>query len=357
MRWPWQRVEKRESQPFTDAILSAISAGATGGSTASPAASAALEAGAGAIARGFASAAVLDAPDDVSDAVTPDVLAMIGRELIRRGESLHLIELDRDGAIRLRPCGSWDVRGGDDPESWFCRADLFGPSGNRTVFREHSSFLHCRYSADPGRPWFGLGPLAWASATGSLHAGVAAALQADMQALSATVVPVPPSETPDNADDDPLAPLKTALLNAKGKSMFAETMRSAHGADHRDAPAQDWIQRRLGSNPPEVLAGMLDSTALHVLAACGVDPVTVGLKTGDGTLAREAFRRFERLTLQPLARIVETELREKLDAPELVLNFDSLRASDFAGIARAYKGLVEAGISGDAASSLLDLDV
>ena len=39
------------------------------------------------------------------------------------------------------------------------------------------------------------------------------------------------------------------------------------------------------------------------LPAVGVDPVLAGLVKGDGTLAREAYRRLERLTPQPLARI------------------------------------------------------
>ena len=72
---------------------------------------------------------------------------------------------------------------------------------------------------------------------------------------------------------------------------------------------------------------------------------------------RLPFRRFERLTLGPLARIVEVELRAKLDAPDLALNFDSLRASDFAGVARAYKALTEAGLSPDAAAGQLDMDL
>ena len=117
------------------------------------------------------------------------------------------------------------------------------------------------------------------------------------------------------------------------------------------------MQKRLGPAPDEVLAGLHDTSAIAVLAACGIDPVVVGMVRGDGTLARETLRRFERLTLQPLARIVEAELRDKLDAPDLALNFDSLRASDFAGVARAYKALTEAGLTPDAAAGQLDMDL
>ena len=135
MRWPpWSRsVERRASQPFTDAIVGAIAAQAAGTST-TAAATAALEAAAGAVARGFAAATVEDVEDPVADVLTPGVLALIGRDLIRRGESLFLIEVDR-GGLALRPAGSWDVRGGHREADWMYRLDLFGPSGNITRFR------------------------------------------------------------------------------------------------------------------------------------------------------------------------------------------------------------------------------
>ena len=356
MRWPWSKpIEVRESQPFTDAVLNAIAAGASG-TGAKASATAALEAASGVISRGLAAARVENAPPVVMDALSPGTLALIGREVIRRGESIHLIEVNR-GGLSLRPVGSWDVRGGPDPASWYVRADIFGPSGNLTRFVPHSATIHCRYSVDAARPWHGISPLGWAALSGALHAGTVAALDADIKAASAYAVPMPPGENTEDEEDDPLSGLKGAVVKARGKSVFVETTRGSHGGDHRDAPAQDWVQKRLGANPPETLASLHDTTATAVLAACGVDPVLVGLSKGDGTLAREAYRRFERLTLQPLARVVEGELRDKLDAPDLTLNFDSLRSSDFAGIARAFKALVETGVTPDTAGALLDLDL
>ena len=56
---------------------------------------------------------VKDAPASVADALTPGVLALVGRDLIRRGESVFQIIIER-GTVRLAPVGSWDVRGGPD---------------------------------------------------------------------------------------------------------------------------------------------------------------------------------------------------------------------------------------------------
>ena len=55
--------------------------------------------------------------------------------------------------------------------------------------------------------------------------------------------------------------------------------------------------------------------------------------------------------------MVEAELRDKLDAPDLTLGFDSLRASDFAGIARSLKAMLESGLSPQQAGDILDLDL
>ena len=359
MRWPWQqKTEVRQSQPFTDAIVAALASGVSG-DAASPAASAALEAAAGHISRGFAVATVESAPDPVSAALTPDVMALIGRDLIRRGESLFLIDISAanfDGAgLALRPAGSWDVRGSWDPSDWWYRLDLFGPSGNVTRFVPSASVLHFKYAVDPARPWMGVSPLGWANESGALHAGVTNALRADMRAAAANVIPMPPGETHDDPEADPLAGLKNALKAASGKSVFVETTAGAHGADYRDRPTQDWQQKRLGPDPPETLSTLLSQTGNAVMAAAGVDPIIAGLQRGDGTLAREAYRRFERLTLQPLARLIEPELRAKLDAPDLTISFNSLRSSDFAGLARAYKSLREAGMSPGEIAELLDL--
>ena len=356
MRWPWsRRVERRESQPFTDAILAAVTAGVSGAS-ATASATAALEAAAGVTSRGFAAATVEGASGPVERALAPGVLALIGRDLIRRGESVFAIEVER-GELALRPAGSWDVRGPWRESDWRYRLDLFGPSGNVTRLMSSAAVVHCRYAVDPSRPWHGISPLGWAALSGKLHAGAVAALERDMQAAGAYAVPMPPGENADDDDDDALAGLKAAVVKAKGKSVFVESTAGSFGGDTRDAPRQDWVQKRLGADPPETLAELLDVTALHVLAACGVDPVMAGLARGDGTLAREVYRRFERLTLQPLARMVEAELSAKLDAPDLALNFDGLRASDFAGVARAYKALTEAGLSPDAAAGQLDMDL
>ena len=107
MRWPWAKREPEQrstAQGYTASLTAAFATGATEGvSDTAPLATAALEAAAGLYARCMAAAAVKDA-DDVADALTPPVLALVARNMIRRGEDHHRIYV-RGGRLVLEPVG------------------------------------------------------------------------------------------------------------------------------------------------------------------------------------------------------------------------------------------------------------
>ena len=65
-----------------------------------------------------------------------------------------------------------------------------------------------------------------------------------------------------------------------------------------------------------------DPIGASILAACGVPP-TLAAVSSDGTAQRESFRRFLLTTIQPLGKIIETELKLKLD-PSASLAFPEL---------------------------------
>ena len=347
MRWPWQRRETRAS--FTDAIVAALYAGAAGTGTRDALATAALESVAALYSGAFARAKL--EPD--VPAVTPAVLALIARDLVRRGESLHLIEAD-GGALMLRPVGAWDIRGGHDPATWWARCDLFGPSGNVTRFVPHESVVHCRYAVDPSRPWLGVPPLGWAESTGALAGRLETGLADEAGAPSAQLVPVP-QDGGDGGDDDPLKQLKADIAKARGRALLVETTSAGFGQGPAGAPRRDWQQSRVGFEPPDIARGVREDVFGHVLAACNVPPALVHDRA-EGTAQREALRRWVHLAVEPMGDLVAAELAAKLDMPGLRLDFSRLMSSDLAGKARAIKGLVEAGLELPAAAAIAGLD-
>ena len=359
MRWPWQRTpEKRQStQPFTDAIQAAIAAQAGGNLTGNPLALGALEMASGAYGRAFA-AATLTPP---VPSLTPAIRASIARSLVRRGESVFLIQV-KGGAVRLIPCGSWDVRGGWERESWFYRLDTFGPSGNTTHFVPGSAVLHPMYSYDAARPWLGLSPLQWASLTGTLAANLESKLGEEAGGSVGHLLPVPQDPAngdsdgdgeDDEADEKPLDALRSDLANLHGRTALVESVAGGWGEGKSAAPMFDWKPQRFGASPPQTLAVLRSDAGQAVLGACGV-PVSL-FTDADGTAARESWRRFVMGSVEPVAALVAAELSSKLEIPGLRFGFESLWAHDLAGRAQSFKAFVAGGMDVERAAALSGL--
>ena len=349
--WKRRPVEVRESQPFTDAVTQAVYQLAAGTNTGDPSALAALEAAAGLYARCFASAKI-EAEPYAQAALRPSVRALIARDLIRRGESLHLLDVDA-GTVELLPVGSWDVRGGWRERSWWYRLDTFGPSGNLTHFVPAAAAVHVRYAVDPSRPWLGISPLGWARATGTLAANLEQRLAEEAGAVVAHVVPVP-QDGGDGEDEDPLRELKADVAKARGGSMLVETTAAGWGEGKASAPQADWMPRRLGANPPAVLQTLRADVYAAVLGACGVPPDLTVVSTAQGQ--REAFRRFLTTGLEPLGVLVAAELSDKLATP-IAFDFSQTYAHDLAGRASAFQKLIASGMATTEALAISGLTI
>ena len=183
MKWHWEKPEVRNrgalllesstGSSFTDVLIRTIVNNA-GGTVANPTATAALEMASGTIARAFMEAEV-QGPDSLANTLTPSVLGMMARELIRNGEYIAFIEV-KDGVPMLTPSSYTTVHGSYDPASWTYECNLAGPSGTTTVMVGSERVVHVRYSQDPDRPWKGVGPLQAASLAGRLSAETMEAL-------------------------------------------------------------------------------------------------------------------------------------------------------------------------------------
>ncbi len=322
-------VEERESAPFSDGLSELLVDLAGGTAKADPSALAALEAATALYAGAFAGAEV---SGPMAETVTAPVRALLARDLIRRGESVYLVEV-RANRIALLPAGAWDVRGEWREDSWWYRLDLFGPSGNVTRFVPGASVVHCRYAVDPARPWEGISPLGWARATGRLAANLEKRLGEEAGGTVAHLLPVP--------HDDSLDDLKTDIKGAKGGTALVETTSAGWGEGKTSAPRRDYQPSRIGANPPAVLPSLRRDVFEAVLAACGV-PVALVIEA-DGTSQREAFRRWLTTAARPLGDLVAAELSAKLEAP-ISFDFTGLYAHDLAGRAQAFQKLAAGGM-------------
>ena len=337
--------EKRADSSYTDALVAVLTSGAAGTSTALPTATAALESCAGLIGRAFAACEV-HGPESVVKALTPDLLSMIGRALIRRGEILFHVDVT-DGRLRLFPVASHDISGDHDPSSWKYRVNLAGPDYQTTIENVSSdNIIHAMYAADPERPWRGYGPIQAALLAGRLSASTAAALADEASGPRGSFLPMPK-----DAGDSTTDALRSDIKSANGGMLTVESMSSAWKSGEQ--PPADWTQKRFGPSPPDSLTKLLSVASQEVMGACGL---SVSLfMDADGTGQREAWRRALFSVIQPLGRLVETELQAKLDAPDLKLGWAELRASDLQARARSFKNLVDGAMPIEKAAALSGL--
>ncbi len=258
--------------------------------------------------------------------LTPDIMQMIGRALLFRGEFAGA--LTADGG--LIPCQSWDVLGqSPDPARWGYRLHVAVPRGTETTIAPAEAVLHVRIGAMPDAPWRGRSPLAGAMADGELALAAANAIRDESRTKPLRWV---------TRKAEPgglgLAPEQVGEMTESLRGLPTDRRAVVSGAldTGRDVPKPD---------------GALDSArrtaATEIAAAAGV-PRALLDGSGDGAAAREGYRRLTRATIEPLGRLVAHEASVKTGAA-VKISFESLRASDTAMAARAFAALVSNGVS------------
>ncbi len=340
--WPWSKREARESDgTYEGQILSAFESSATTPATAG--ATAAVEAAASMAGRCLASATVTGA-----HCVGPAELMQMGRDLLRRGQSVWRIAVAPEG-VRLALVGHWDHYGGPDPASWTMRLSEYGPSGTETRTIPWAGVIDVRYQVDRARPWWGLSPLAAASEAGRLSAAVTKALADEAGGPVGSLI-----ETPKDGEDPTVAGIKAALPGLRGRAALVES-------GDFDVPGggrgmKTWNVTRLGADPPAAEVELMHRAFVEVLAACGVPPSLFGERS-DGTAQRESFRRYQHSSLAPLAKLIAAELSTKLEA-EVEIDLTAIHAADIMGKARAWRSLVgnDAAMTTDAAARIVGFE-
>ena len=143
MPW-WRKTEKRAGQ--TSVVVDAL-ARAAAGTDAGIGDVGAVETAATHLSRAFAGIRV-----EGADAVTPEVMSSIARDLVRVGRSLHVIE--NDGTLVLRRASSWEIQGGRDRAEWRIRAVVPGPTTTATITTTWAGVVACsagRATSSPAR--------------------------------------------------------------------------------------------------------------------------------------------------------------------------------------------------------------
>ena len=344
MRIPFtkRRLEIRQassSSSYTD-LLRALQYSEATTTTAKITAVTALEIAAGEIGRALASARV-EGDSMVRGAITPSLLMLSGRELIRCGEIVLVIDV-ADGGVRLLPVQQFQMYGGYAPESQTYDVTLSGPNGQVTRNVHSSGIVHLKYSINPAKPFRGIGPLQAAYEGGRLSSELTRML-ADIiggPRGSFLAVPAVGEEEDDDSEDTPLADLRESISKAAGGIVITE--------------AGDWDVEQGGRNTanysPKTFSGQPDQSTVmlmkqctaEILSACGVPPAIHDASAASAS--REGYAQMLAGTLVPIGRIIGETLADAFET-EVSFAWDALATSSTQGRARATKALVDAGFS------------
>ena len=177
--------------------------------------------------------------------------------------------------------------------------------------------LHFRYAADASTPWRGNGPVEVAALAGRLSAETVRALGDESSGPVGRLLGIPV----DGADAT-VEGLKADIKNAAGRVALLET--GDWGNAGGDAKV-DLKAERFGAEPPASLVDLVDVSSREIYAACGFNAALWG--GSQAASVREAWRLALFGVLSPLGRLVEAELKDKLD-DEVSLSWQELRASD-----------------------------
>ena len=293
----------------------------------------AIEIAASHYARAFAVAEVSPAVP----ALTPALLAGIARRLIVSGESIHVIDIV-DGAVRLLESSSSSVvAGGPDPASWRYQCELPGPhtSETRTVPSDQIDPLPirrmlahrtlARHTAARARRHHGRSRIEFGKSR--RYGGKRTRRPAGRSGQPDTAAGRCGRRIRRGQTGRPGGPVRrrsrARLRRLRGRTGLVETTAAGYGEGQggRLGKTTGDHAKRIGPNPPESLGELRRAVEETTLSCCGIPP---GLARAEGGESRESYRRWYTAGVQPMASLIAAELRDKLDSPDLRLDFASL---------------------------------
>ena len=331
---------------YTDQILSANYAAATG--RIQSAGLAGVQVAAGIIGRALASATI----EGDGGAVDSQLLETIGTDVTRNGQFLGRLVVGRRGQLRIQRASAnvSVIFGSADPESWVYWLSESGPSESISQRAVASEVINIRINSDSYQPWKGIAPLARAVASGQLAARLSASLGDEADVVVSRIIPL--AQGSGEAFSNRLSKAISGQL--PGRLALPETNQAGGGAGKSSAPARDFRAERTGFDAPISAPTLYAHLLSEVAEVCGVPGALVNPSSA-GPAAREAWRRLTVGTIEPYARLIESELSRVLEQP-VVIKLRRLAGVDSAGRARALHVLTTAGFDKVEAAELLGWD-
>ena len=294
-----------------------------------------FEAVASGMERAFAQGRLSGGSAGMRAAVSPGLLAQIGRALVDRGEWVAEVDRLPDDRWHIRPAASWEILNplrSADPENWQYKMTTAVPTAQVTRTRPRSMVAHVVTRASQAMPYQGRGLWGQVANTADAVAASENRLREELAAVTGQVLTAGGTMTGTQT-----RAVKDQLKRLRGGMAIVGYNSNLGGKDGRQLG-----QLRIGPNPPEQLGVLRGQSAELIALAAGLPGSFV--RGGRGSEQRESLRVFLFATLLPLAGLVSHELARVFGDDAVSLEFSRLTAADLSGRARAVKQLTDAGV-------------
>ncbi len=322
MRWPFSKTDNRAAASLnaSDAVVQAILRDAQGRVAASAEAFAVVELCSGLWERAFATLTI-EPMGTATRSLTPALLGVIGRTLALRGELISRIDI-ASGAVTLTPATSHDVRGQADPSTWVYRCDFNGPSRSASRLLAGEALVHFKIGVDNSRPWRGRSPLARSYATALLVEEIDSALSREAKIPVGRLISFPGTGDQTGEISD--------LLGQGGLTVI-----SSKSGGWEQNQSSKLNPQAYGPDPSATLEAVRSKIGIAILGAFGVPPSLFD-PTSAGPAQLASVRRFWASTIAPMALMLESEIRAKLDGA-VSIGVPQLRQADEDAQSRAVQ--------------------
>ena len=279
------------------------------------------------------------------------MLYQASRDLLRHGNSLWAVETGT-GALVLRRPARGAVEGASlDPDSWVYPLEFSAPNGD-TIKRRlpAASVVHMRLGSYPGTDWIGLAPWQSASLSAEALAEIERGVRDESRIINGRIW-----TAPDGASADQQAAMGRTIGSIRGgKQVVAETVAKGLGQGTLASPRADWVPTAVGQRHDPGNVAMRESVQSSLSAAYGV-PAAYLSSTATGPGLREAKRLAFLNKSLPLAKLMASELSEKLTPVSIQWEDLAAQGIDVHLRARAIAPLAELGVNKDELLRLVGL--
>ena len=277
-------------------------------------------------------------------ALTGGTLQAMGRDVLRTGNSVWLIDLGPDGSVQLLRASAFEVGGrSPNPARWSYAVEMETPAGTITRRAPAARVIHVLTDAPPGRSWRGNAPWTSAPLSSAAMAEIERGVRDESKIINGRIW-----VSPDGATQDQSEAMARSIGSIKGgRQTVAETTNQGWGQGKLASPKVDWTPTKVGMEHDPANVSMRESVQASIAASYGVHPAWFA-PTATAPGIREVKRLAFLSATLPLARIIADELSLKLET-RIGIGWPNMadQSVDVHLRARAVQALVAAGVSSE----------